>query len=323
LGEFPLSLPTVTWNVDPILIHYPEWMPLPGDGLRYYSLLYVLVFLGGYKLLDWQIRRAGGREEDANDFVLYGVIAVLVGARFGHVFFYEWDTFVAKLGSDPFWVFKIWQGGLASHGGTIGLLIAMYLFTKKRGQSFIEGCDRFSFSAALGSTLIRLGNLFNSEIVGKPTDGTWGFRFPRYDRGMALDQVPLRHPSQLYEALLGVTVISSLYLMDRALGKEKRPRGAMISLFFALYFTGRFLVEFVKENQSDFEAGMVLDMGQLLSVIPALAGFIGLAIALKRKIPAKWNGPDDEITANHDDDAEDEYKGDPDVDAVFGKRSRR
>ncbi|HTM44292.1 MAG TPA: prolipoprotein diacylglyceryl transferase [Polyangiaceae bacterium] len=284
-----MSLPTVTWDVDPVLFHYPSWLPLPGDGLRYYSLLYVMVFLGGYKLLDWQIRRAGGHEDDANDFVLYGVIAVLAGARFGHVFFYEWDRFVEKFPTDPFWVFKIWQGGLASHGATIGLLFAMWLFTKRRHQSFIEGCDRFSFSAALGSTLIRIGNLFNSEIVGKLTDQTWGFRFPRYDRGE--DPIPLRHPSQLYEMTLGLTVMASLYFADRALGKERRPRGALISIFFVVYFTGRFIVEFFKENQSDFEKNLPLTMGQLLSIIPILAGIIGLVISLKKKIPAHWNVP--------------------------------
>src|SRR5690606_16325640 len=138
------SVPTFDWDVSPILIRYPDWLPLPGDGIRYYSLLYVCVFLGGYKLLDWQIRRAGGREEEANDFVLYGVIAVLGGARLGHVFFYDFEKFK----EDPAWLFRIWEGGLASHGGVIGLLIAMWLFTKLRRQSFIEGCDRFAFSAA-------------------------------------------------------------------------------------------------------------------------------------------------------------------------------
>lgn len=288
-----MSLPTITWDVDPVLIHYPSWLPLPGDGLRYYSLLYVMVFLGGYKLLDWQIKRAGGRDEDGNDFVLYGVIAVLAGARIGHVFFYEWDRFIEKFPTDPLWVFKIWQGGLASHGATIGLLLAMYWFTKRRKQSFIEGCDRFSFSAALGSTLIRIGNLFNSEIVGKPTDGTWGFKFPRYaeDRHLDLTDVPLRHPSQIYETALGLLTIASLYLLDKKLGQEKRPRGAMISMFFAVYFTGRFVVEFFKANQSPFEANLPLTMGQILSIVPALGGYIGLFVSLKKNIPARWNVP--------------------------------
>src|SRR5688572_7100831 len=235
-------MPAFTWDVDPILVHFPAWLAwLPVDGIRYYSLLYVGVFLGGYKLLDWQIRRAGGSPDDANDFVLYGVIAVLGGARMGHVFFYEWDRFV----KEPLWLFQIHKGGLASHGATVGLFLAMYLFTKFRRQSFIEGCDRFAFSAALGSILVRLGNLFNSEIVGRKTNADWGVRFPRFDGPDA----PLRHPSQIYEIALGLFVMAALWFADRQFGKEKRPRGLMISLFMALYFTGRFGVEFVKEYQ--------------------------------------------------------------------------
>jgi len=298
-------VPAFTWDIDPILIHFPSWLSwLPVDGIRYYSLLYVGVFLGGYKLLDWQIRRAGGEPDDANDFVLYGVIAVLGGARVGHVFFYEWDRFV----SDPLWLFKIHEGGLASHGATIGLLLAMYLFTKLRRQSFIEGCDRFAFSAALGAILVRIGNFFNSEIVGRVTMADWGVRFPRYDR---VPEPPLRHPSQLYEVALGVLVMASLLVVDRALGKEKRPRGVMISLFMALYFTGRFFVEYVKEYQPG-ETAAGLTTGQWLSVIPATVGCIGLLIAFKKRIPAHWrvyhgpeSGPDELDDDGGDDDVDD------------------
>lgn len=301
-----MALPTIEWDVSPILFTYPEWLSfLPGDGIRYYSLLYVCVFLGGYKLLDWQIRRAGGTEEDASDFVLYGVISVLGGSRLGHVFFYDF----AKFQEDPMWLFRIWEGGLASHGGTIGLLIGMWLFTKFRRQSYIEGCDRFAFSAALGSILIRIGNLMNSEIVGRVTDQSWGFRFIRHDG----PDGPLRHPSQLYEVALGCAVFAGLYLADRLAGKEKRPRGLLISLFFALYFSGRFAVEFVKEFQT-FEPSEVFTMGQILSVIPALAGFVGVYLSLKKRVPAKWNvykAPSDDDLNSGDDDA------DEDVDDVL------
>lgn len=307
-------MPAFTWDIDPVLIHFPSWLSwLPVDGIRYYSLLYVGVFLGGYKLLDWQIQRAGGDAEDANDFVLYGVIAVLGGARMGHVFFYEWDRFV----KDPLWLFKIWEGGLASHGATIGLLFAMFLFTKFRRQSFIEGCDRFAFSAALGAILVRIGNLFNSEIVGRPTNADWGVRFPRYDH---VAEPPLRHPSQLYEAALGILVMIALLVADRALGKEKRPRGAMIALFMALYFTGRFLVEFVKEYQPG-ETAVGLTTGQWLSLLPALAGYLGLLWSLKKWVPAKWNlhrVPTDDDNL----DDEDDESGDEDVDDVLLDKSK-
>ncbi len=298
-------MPAFTWDIDPILVHFPAWLSwLPVDGIRYYSLLYVGVFLGGYKLLDWQIRRAGGDADDANDFVLYGVIAVLGGARMGHVFFYEWDRFV----KDPMWLFKIHEGGLASHGAAIALFLAIYLFTKFRRQSFIEGCDRFAFSAALGSILVRIGNFFNSEIVGRVTNADWGVRFPRYDR---IPDPPLRHPSQLYEVALGLLVILALFITDRALGKEKRPRGVMISMFMALYFTGRFVVEYFKEYQPG-ETAVGLTTGQWLSLIPAAVGYVGLFWSFKKRVPAKWNlfgasaDDKDELDDPGDDDRDDD-----------------
>lgn len=301
-------MPAFTWDIDPILVHFPSWLSwMPVDGIRYYSLLYVGVFLGGYKLLDWQIRRAGGDPEDANDFVLYGVIAVLGGARMGHVFFYEWDRFV----KDPLWLFKIHEGGLASHGATIGLLLAMYVFTKLRRQSFIEGCDRFAFSAALGSILVRIGNFFNSEIVGRVTHADWGVRFPRYDR---IANPPLRHPSQLYEVFMGLLVMAALFYADRALGKEKRPRGVMISLFMALYFTGRFVVEYFKEYQPG-EAAAGLTTGQWLSLVPAALGYAGLYLSFKKQVPAKWNIH--RAPAVDEDEPDDDDPGDEDVDDVL------
>ncbi len=319
-------MPTFNWDVAPTIFKYPDWMSfMPGDGIRYYSLLYVGVFLGGFRLLNWQIKRAGGSEEDASDFVMYGVIGVLGGARLGHVFFYDFDKFL----EDPAWLFRIWEGGLASHGGTIGLLVAMWLFTKLKRQSFVEGCDRFAFSAALGSILIRFGNFFNSEIVGRPTDGSWGVRFVRHD---GADGV-LRHPSQLYEALLGLIVMGALLLGDRLLGKEKRPRGALIAIFFALYFTGRFIVEYWKDFQEwavclgdvcpelfvsgslmrELPSSNLIDEGQLLSIIPALAGYVGLYIALKKQIPAHWNVP----KMPTDDEPHDDGNVDDDVDDVL------
>src|SRR5690606_30685260 len=141
-----------------VLLFASDYLPDP-IGLRYYSLLFVGVFLGGYALLHWQIMRGGGPEEAAGDFIVYGVLGVLVGARLGHVIFYDLDQAL----ENPLWVLQIWTGGLASHGAVIGLIIAMYLFTKSRKVPFLEGADRFAFSAALGATLVRLGNFFNSE----------------------------------------------------------------------------------------------------------------------------------------------------------------
>ena len=310
-------LPTFNWDISPTIFKYPEWMSfMPGDGIRYYSLLYVFVFLGGHKLLEWQIKRGGGTEEDASDFVLWGVIATLLGSRLGHVFFYDFDKFKA----DPAWLFRIWEGGLASHGGMIGLIVAMWLFTKLRRQSFFEGGDRFAFSAALGTILIRLGNFFNSEIVGRPTDQSWGVRFVRNDGPEGV----LRHPSQLYEVGMGLAVMATLFLVDRALGKEKRPRGVMLSTFFATYFLGRFFVEYVKDFQTLTDTSG-LTMGQYLSIIPASVGAIGVVLSLKKRVPAGWrvfHMPPADI----DDDTEDEDlddDGDDDVDEVLLESARK
>ena len=305
-------MPKFTWNIDPALLHIGSYE------LRYYSLIFVAVFLGGHALLRWQIMRGGGEDEDASDFFVYGVLAVLIGARLGHVIFYDYE----KALSDPIWVLKIWTGGLSSHGAVIGLLFAMWLFTKRRGISYVEGMDRFVFAAALGATLVRVGNFFNSEIVGKVTNQTWGVRFPRFDQN---PDAPYRHPSQLYEVALGLFVLGALYVVDRIAGKEKRPRGLMVSTFFILYFGGRFFIEFFKENQVEaIEKAVGYTMGQILSLPCFLLGVVGLVMSLKKRVPVGWY-PEDEDEyddedeeedeeSSHDDDAEDDEGADEDED---------
>jgi len=293
------------------------WMFL-GEALqlRYYSLLFVVVFLGGHALLNWQIKRGGGSPEVASDFIVYGVVGVLVGARLGHVLFYDLDHAI----QDPLWVFKIWTGGLASHGAVIGLIIAMYLFTKKHGVPFLEGADRFAFSATLGATVVRIGNLLNSEIVGRIVpDQSWGMKFPRADipGGMErplfspeeLADVKYRYPSQLYEIALGLAVFLGLLIADRAMGKEKRPRGALISWFFLLYFGGRLFTERYKEIEA-LPQDAAISMGQYLSFPGVLLGIYGLYRAFKHKEPTGWVEPGDEL----DDEDEDEETPDEDED---------
>lgn len=270
--------------------------------LRYYSLLFVVVFLGGHALLNWQVKRGGGSPEVASDFIVYGVLGVLVGARLGHVLFYDLDQAL----KDPWWVFKIWTGGLASHGAVVGLIIAMYVFCKRRGVPFLEGSDRFAFSATLGATVVRIGNLMNSEIVGRVVpDQSWGMRFPRHDHNVA--EVPLRYPSQIYEILLGTFVFIGLLIADRAMGYEKRPRGALISWFFVLYFGGRLFTERYKEIEA-LPPDSAITMGQYLSFPGVLLGLYGLWRAYKRREPAGWVEPGDEREREEadveDDDAE-------------------
>jgi len=237
------------------------------------------------------------------------VLGVLIGARLGHVIFYDWE----KALNDPAWIFKIWTGGLASHGAVVGLIVAMYLFTKKRGVPFLEGADRFAFSAALGATVVRIGNLFNSEIIGKKVpDQSWGIWFPRVDH----DKI-LRYPSQLYEIALGTLVFIGLVVADRAMGKEKRPRGALIAWFFALYFTGRLFTERYKEIEA-LPLDSPISMGQYLSFLPALLGWYGLYWAFKRKEPVGWFDNTMELPEEDEEEEQDAAADEADADEADG-----
>jgi phosphatidylglycerol:prolipoprotein diacylglycerol transferase len=262
------------WDINPIIFH------VPGTELavRYYGLIFSLVFLGGFILFYRQTIRAGGRPEEAYDLILPGFIGLLLGARLGHVLFYNFDRFI----NDPKWLFKVWEGGLTSHGAAIGLSLALIYFARRHHLPLLAVTDRFTFSAALGAALVRLGNFFNSEIVGRITTGPFGVKFPLYDQKPPTD-CPVRFPSQLVEFGLGLFVLSFLFWADRRQGREKRPRGVLSAIFLVLYFLGRFLVEFIKERQGPND-DLILSKGQILS-LPALAlGLFLLWHCLKRPI---------------------------------------
>jgi len=263
------------WDIRPFfrVLGYP---------IRYYSLIYVAVFIGGWALFRWQLVRAGGDEHEADYYLPLAAIGIWVGGRLTHYALYATDEFLA----DPMVFFDVSRGGIASHGSTVGMLIAMWVFARWRGESFIEGCDRFAIAAAYGASMVRIGNLFNSEVVGRLTDQSWGVRFVRYDPGIGAE-VPLRHPSQIYEFLMGVAVLVLLIIVDRRAGGEERPRGLMISTFFVAYFSGRFLVEFFKEYQA-FAASVPLTMGQVLSLPGVALGLAGLFWTYRFRVPSQW-----------------------------------
>jgi len=277
-----LTLPKLTWNFDPLFAS----LPLAGLGtirISYYGLLFSAALLGGYALLHWQVRRGGGTAKDDGDFVPYAIVGVLVGARLGHMLFYDLDRALA----DPLLVLRIWTGGLASHGAAVGLILATFVYTRRRRVPFLEGLDRLAFSTAFSVALVRVGNFLNSEIVGRQTDQTWGVQFLRYPPDQSLPAVPYRHPAQLYEAGLGLVVLAALFIADRAWGQERRPRGALISLAGLLYFAGRFFLEFIKEYQT-LAAGSLLTMGQWLSIPCAALAAWGLWWSFQRRLPAGW-----------------------------------
>lgn len=253
------------WNIDPIAFTI-TWFGL-NMPVRYYGLIFSTVLVGGFYLFRWQIIRGRGTEDEAVSFILPGVLGVVLGARLGHVLFYNFDKFA----ENPAWVFRIWEGGLASHGAVVGLTLALWYHSRHWKRPFWDVTDRFCFSAALGATLIRLANFINSEIVGRITDSSWAVRFPRFDN-LPAELTPARYPSQLVEFSLGLFIFGFLLWLDRHLGREKRPPGLLSAAFLIMYFAGRFLIEFLKERHGDVDM-FWLSRGQMLS-LPGL--FLGL-----------------------------------------------
>jgi len=263
----------MSWNVDPILLKFGVFE------IRYYGLLFAVGFLAGYLAFQRMFRIEGKRVEDL-DLGLYLVIAgTIIGARLGHCLFYEPEIYLRE----PLRILKVWEGGLASHGGAIGILLALVIYCKQRpDQPFLYITDRLSYCVAFAGGLIRIGNFFNSEMIGRPTDLPWGITFER------IDQLS-RHPSMLYESFFYLITAFVLFrLYERY--KAKTPRGLLTGLFFIMVFTARFFIEFTKEDQVAFEAGMTLNMGQWLSVPFVIAGILLVKRSLKAPLPNQSEG---------------------------------
>ncbi len=256
------SLQYITWDVSPEIIDTEYF------SIRWYGLLFALGFLIGQQILIYIFKQEGKPERDVETLTVFMVLSTIIGARLGHCLFYEPEYYLAN----PIKILKIWEGGLASHGATIGILFALWLYArKKKDQSYLWVVDRIVITVALAGGLIRLGNLMNSEIIGKPTDVPWAFVFT------AVDQQP-RHPAQLYEAISCFILFGFLFwLWSRR--KAKTPEGSLLGIFLIYIFGLRFAYEFLKENQVDFENNMALNMGQWLSIPAVLGGIFVLLIA--------------------------------------------
>ncbi len=245
----------IDWNVDPVLFNIG---PL---GIRYYSLFFALAFWLGFVIITKMFEREKLPEEWADKLFFYTIVGTVVGARLGHVVFYDWSYYSEHLVE----IFKVWKGGLASHGAAIGIISILYLYHKKVSKkTFLWVLDRIVVVVALSGFFIRMGNLMNSEIVGAPCDPNlpWAFRFLRLHPNDAL--VP-RHPSQIYEATfyLGVFILLSYLYWKKNFGQKD---GALFGLFMLLVFGFRMIIETIKADQEEFEADMILNMGQLLSI---------------------------------------------------------
>lgn len=261
-----MLLNQINWDISPLLFHIGSLQ------IRWYGLFFALAFYLGYLVLEKQVFKREGIAIDVLDrLATYVVIGTVVGARLGHVLFYEPASYLA----DPLSILKIWQGGLASHGAAIGILLALVFFVRKTGKTYLWTIDRVVIVVALGGFFIRMGNLMNSEIYGHITSLPWGFVFIRDG------QLDPRHPTQIYEGLSYLILFFSLLYYYRKNYKTMQD-GTIFGVFLIVLFGVRFLIEFLKENQVQFEESMSLNMGQWLSIPFILAG-IGLLVYTQRK----------------------------------------
>lgn len=277
-----MNLAYITWDVKSDLFNIGNFT------VAWYGLLFALSFLLAQRIMVHIFRAEGVKEELVDTLTLYMVLATVIGARVGHYLFYETPLLVQDPGK---WFLEMLippYRGLASHGGGIGLLTALYLFARRYKMNFLWITDRVAITAALCGCLIRFGNLMNSEILGVVTDVPWAFLFtqdPEYLRG-AYPLEP-RHPAQLYESLSCLVLFFIMFGIWRRY-KTSLPQGTLIGLFMIWVFSLRFVWEFFKENQVSFENDMSFNMGQLLSIPAVLFGVVSVWFALRWKQTSIW-----------------------------------
>lgn len=261
-----MHLLVIPWNVNPEIFHIGAF------AVRWYGLLFASSFLLGYVIMNRIFKNENLGEPVLDRLTIYMAIGVIVGARLGHCLFYEPGYYFRH----PLEILMIWHGGLASHGAAIGILTAIWLFTRKEKKDYLWALDRIAIVVALSGFLIRMGNLMNSEIYGIETTVPWGFVFLRNH------EVAPKHPTQIYEGL-AYLVIFILLLRMYWVKKGEHYQGILISLMVLLIFGARFFIEFLKEDQVAFEATMKLNMGQWLSIPFIILGIAGVYYSLKTK----------------------------------------
>ncbi len=261
----------IHWNPDPEIIN------IFGFSLRYYGIFFVGGLVLCIYILGWIFKRENIPSENLEKLSIYGMIGIMAGARLGHCLFYEPSYYLSHplemilpitFPPDGGMKFIGFQG-LASHGGALGLLIALYFYSRKTKHSMIDTIDLIAVVTALGCVFIRLANFMNSEIIGMPTTKPWGVIFER------VDNIP-RHPAQLYEAISYLIIFAIMMILYKKM-RDRLKNGFFFGLVLVLIFTARFIIEFVKENQVGFEDGMTFNMGQLLS-LPYITVGIGFII---------------------------------------------
>ncbi len=277
-----INLLSIVWDVDPTIFSIGKF------DLNFYPLFFLVgIFPLGYYLACNMYKKEGLKTELVDSLMWAVLIGIVVGARLGHVLFYDPKYYLAN----PLEILMTWKGGLASHGGTVGVIIAVFWYIRKYGKKYnIDALwlmDRVAIPTCFVACFIRLGNLFNSEIYGNPTDLPWGFIFTLQGETVA------KHPTQIYEALcylvLGLMLLFAYYKL-----MPKLKRGMLVSFLFIWIFGWRFMIEYIKEPQSDFEIGMFFNMGQILSIPFILAGIILMIWSWKQGKPALREIPSNE-----------------------------
>lgn len=265
----------IIWNPDSTLLDLGFYE------LRWYSLLFGTGFVLSYIILKQYFKRENVKEEVLEKLTIYVVLASVIGMRLGHCIFYDWDYYSDHLLEiflpfrfEPEFHFTGFQG-LASHGGAIGILVGIVLFSKKQKINFFWIMDKLALVVPLAGFCIRLGNLMNSEIIGKPASVSWAFVFAQ------VDNIP-RHPGQLYEAIAYLIIF---FIVNFLYKKVHKQQGFVFGAFLVLLFTARFIIEFFKAIQSEFEADMTLNMGQWLSIPFVILGIV-LMVLKHKKVPA-------------------------------------
>lgn len=272
-----MTLAAITWDVDPVIFE------ILGRGIRWYGLFFALGLLILGPMIEGRIwKREKLNPEWMNSLFVYVVLGTILGARLGHVLFYDPSYYLAN----PSKIFAVWEGGLASHGGTIGIIVAVWIYSRRvTKRSMLWTLDRLAVPTGLAAALIRLGNLMNSEIFGRPTDLPWGFVFPRAsefagyaEKGLT---IPACHPTQIYEAVAYLLVFVLCMYLYWGRDAARRYPGLILGYFLLGVFGFRLFVESIKNVQESWEIGLVqhygLNMGQFLSIPFILAG-LGLII---------------------------------------------
>lgn len=264
---------SIVWDFDPVFLRIGTF------DIRYYGLMWALAILIGAWFFDNFCKREGLSQDVSGSIFIYGTLATILGARLGHCLFYDPVGYL----SQPWTIITGFRdGGMASHGAAIGLLVGLWLFSRKNRLPYIWSLDRIMIPVGIGGAIVRLGNLFNSEIFGEATSLPWGFEFVQSHLWQARYAPAAVHPTQIYEALCYLVTFAILWWLYYKRDLARRRPGMLFGVGLIGVFLTRFFIEFIKTEQEPFEIGWALYMGQWLSIPFILLGIYMIWRAFSR-----------------------------------------